>query len=474
MVQCSVAKPAKRFRWMNRQRNQGHLSRRPGVSWALPVVVLACGLASPPMRNLLLSSVSVLCLVASFASCARSQAKPTVQAPRPAAAPISKGKAYGQPLPPGSKALRPVDPATLPPFDTTALDRSAMLVGIAYSRSWLMSPGAKKSFPSPEGITLEQTLAGLRRFEELLKSGATDAMINQAIQQEFLVFESVGWNGAGEVLMTGYCTPIMNGRLQPDQEFRFPVYALPEDLMKNPDPQGISFQRQSDGSFLSYPSRQELEKTGKLQGVVWLRDAFDAYIVNIQGSAKIDLPDGTRLDLGYAGTNGHPYVSIGKILVQEGKIGRDEISLPRMKQYFATHPGEVEQLITKNPRLVFFQKSGGDALGCLGYPVTSGVSIATDKRIFPASALTFVRTTIPTLGGQPISYSGFRLDQDRGGAIDAPGRCDLYFGVGHQAEALAGQQLFEGKLYYLVLKDGGKTGGRLGKETGKVPTSRVP
>jgi membrane-bound lytic murein transglycosylase A len=274
--------------------------------------------------------------------------------------------------------------------------------------------------------------------------------------------------------MTGYCTPIMAGRLEPDQEFRFPVYALPENLVKNPDSQGVSFQRQADGSLIAYPARQDLEKAGTLRGLVWLRDAFDAYIVNVQGSAKIDLPDGKRLDLGYAGTNGHPYVSIGKILVQEGKLRPEEISLPRLKQYFAAHPGEAERLISSNPRLVFFQKSGGDALGCLGYPVTAGVSIATDKRIFPASALAFVRTTIPTMEGKAVSYTGFRLDQDRGGAIDAPGRCDLYFGVGPQAEALAGQQLFEGKLYYLVLKDGSKSGGRLGKENGKVPTSRVP
>ena len=126
-----------------------------------------------------------------------------------------------------------------------------------------------------------------------------------------------------------------------------------------------------------------------------------------------------------------------------------------MIDYFKSHPAEVDKYVRRNPRYVFFQISDGPPRGCLNEPVTAWRTIATDKSIFPRACLTFISTTLPQMERGVVvtrPYGGFALDQDAGGAIRAPGRCDVYMGVGDEAGQLAGQTSQEGKLYYLFLK----------------------
>jgi membrane-bound lytic murein transglycosylase A len=141
--------------------------------------------------------------------------------------------------------------------------------------------------------------------------------------------------------------------------------------------------------------------------------------------------------------------------VNDGKISRSQLSLASIIGYFKEHPDEVQHYTRLNPRFIFFGMQEGEPRGSLNEEVTPMRTIATDKSIFPRGCLTFISTTLPTKIDSNIAllpFRGLMLDQDTGGAIRAPGRCDVYMGMGDMAGKLAGQIYQEGKLYYLFLK----------------------
>jgi membrane-bound lytic murein transglycosylase A len=262
-------------------------------------------------------------------------------------------------------------------------------------------------------------------------------------------------------LFTGYYTPIFDGSLERTERFQFPLYKMPDDLAKS-DTGLILGRRMPDGSLSRYPARAELESSGQLAGteLVWLGDAFEVYIAHVQGSAKIRLPAGQLITVGYAANNGHEYNSVAEQLIRDGKIKKENLSLNSMIDYFKVHSADIGRYISGNPRFVFFLMDRGDPRGSLNEPVIAYRSIATDKLIYPRGSLTFLDTSLPRVsdeGATSRKYTGFMMDQDTGGAIRAPGRCDVYMGVGDRAGKLAGRVYTEGNLYYLFLKPGVST-----------------
>ena len=363
---------------------------------------------------------------------------------------------YDRPLPPGASALRKItNPLEIPDFTLACLNLADLRQAIDNSRNYLRKPSSRQFFPV-SGITHNQALESLDAFAEMLDSGLRGQELNIAIRNKFDVYMSVGCDDNGTVLFTGYYTPIFNGSLRRTEKFKYPLYKQPDDLVKEPDGE-IRGRRLPDGTITPYPPRAVIEDSMMLRGkeIAWLSDPFEAYIAQVQGSAKLRLPDGKMTTVGYAGSNGLEYESVAQALVRDGKISGDKISLSAMIDYFKRYKDQVEKYIRRNPRFVFFKKDGGPPLGCLNEPVTTLRSIATDKSIFPRASLTFISTTLPQAVGSSVVnrlYSGFALDQDAGGAIRAPGRCDVYMGVGETAGKLAGQTYQEGRLYYLFLK----------------------
>jgi membrane-bound lytic murein transglycosylase A len=179
--------------------------------------------------------------------------------------------------------------------------------------------------------------------------------------------------------------------------------------------------------------------------LVWLGDVFEVYIVHVQGSAKIRMPDGKIETVGYAAHNGREYESIRKKMIEDGKLTARNINMQVMIDYFKAHPDEVDMYVNENPRFVFFRPEEGEPRGSLNEPVTTLRTIATDKSVYPRAMFAFAAVDLDA----PV---GFALDQDTGGAIRAAGRCDLYMGVGEQAGELAGRIYREGRLYYLFVK----------------------
>ncbi len=391
-------------------------------------------------------------------SCAVISACATVPAgPAPAASPYEYELAAGEV---GIVLLPPGEP--WPDFSIGWQMREQLLDASDRSLAYLAKPSSQDFFPYGAGgeITHERMVRSVERFRAVLDESRSAEDFLQRLNQDFEVWVARGRSNTGDVYFTGYGTPILDGARERSGPYQHALYKKPDDLEKDPKTGEILGRRMPDGSHAQYPAAAEILESGMLAGqeLVWLVNPFDAYIAQVQGSAVIRLPDGSHYEVGYAAKNGHEYQSVGMILIEEGRIAQHELSLQKLRDYFAAHPAEADRVLPMNPSFVFFQESTGGPYGCLGQPVTAMHSIATDKDVFPRAALAYVETRLPdfapdgALVQRPHRF--FALDQDRGGAIRSAGRCDVYMGLGDDAMARAGHVSSRGRMYYLFVRDG--------------------
>ncbi len=336
---------------------------------------------------------------------------------------------------------------------TLPSDRQPLIQAIGYSLTYLATPKAAAdyaNYPEPE-ITRDRVYRSLQRLRQLVTTSPNNQAFQSALRREFILYESVGTDGEGTVAYTGYFEPQYRASAVPTAAYRYPLYRRPPDLETWPQP---------------HPTRLALEGVDGLQGsqgplagleLVWLADRLEAFLVQVQGSAKLQLSDGQVISVGYAGRTDYPYTSIGRALVEDGQIDPDNLSLPNLLAYFDTHPEALDRYLPQNERFIFFrQGSEGPPTGSLSVPVTAGYSIATDKSVLPPGAIAVIQLPLPqqTSTGDWISQPTTQLvlDQDTGGAIVGPGRVDLFVGSGAQAGELAGRINDPGRLYYLLLR----------------------
>jgi len=362
---------------------------------------------------------------------------------------------YSRPLSPGSVALRLVtNPAKMPNLEPAAkqLSDPGFRTALARSLEWYQAPSTQSLFPVA-GISHVHAHASAYAMEQIGRDNLGGALAQ--LNREFDVYESVGWDGGGGVFFTGYYSPIFKASRTRSSGFDFPLYQRPPDLIANPLT-GEVHGRQTQAGLSLYPTRSQIEDSQLLAGteLVYLSSRLDAYLIHVNGSAKLEMTDGSIMYVGYAGNNGHEYTSIGRALVSDGKISADRLSLPTLRAYFKDHPDELDGYLRRNDRFIFFREYPGDTwpAGSLGFKVTPGRSLATDKAIFPRGCVVLVTTDKAPTGGWALPPSQLMLDQDTGGAIRAPGRGDIYFGIGPRAESSAGRQAAEGRMYYLLLK----------------------
>lgn len=331
-------------------------------------------------------------------------------------------------------------------------DKQKLIQGINHSLSYLETAKAKEvyeNYPLKE-FSRERVIASLKRFRQLLISAKTPQQLQASVEREFVFYKSVGNDSQGRVDFTGYFQPLYPASRQKTDVFRYPLYRKPSNFDSWPTP---------------HPSRKDLEgKDGlgnnsliKGSELVWLRDRLQAYLVQVQGSAQLRLTDGTIMTIGYDGATDYPYTSLGKELINDGKIPAEEMSLPRLMAYLENNPHELEIYLPRNNRFIFFTETKGKpATGSLNVPVTDERSIATDKNLMPPGGLALIYTRIPQINQNnelitPMT-ARYVLDQDTGSAIKGAGRVDIYFGTGDIAKTKAGLVDWEGELYYLLLK----------------------
>jgi membrane-bound lytic murein transglycosylase A len=396
------------------------------------------------VHRLVACSTMTLVVALTFAGCRR----PATSAPVP--------PDYARPLDGGRSGLRLLPPDQWPDLEPGYRSRDdRLIIAIDRSLDWFTKPSTRRYYPLG-GITHAHAHASVLAFRHAVLESPTYEAFRQRLGEEFDVYTSIGWNGRGDVLYTAYYTPILQASRQATARFRFPLYAKPADLVTDPQT-GRTLGRMVNGEVVPYPARREIEQNNLLRGqeLVWLEDRFEQYLAHIQGSARLILPDGTMMDLGYGGNNGYEYTSVAQALVREGRIDPNRLSLPVVRQYFRDHPEDLEKYLNLNQRFIFFKPYDAAVwpAGSLGFKVSPMRTVATDKTVFPAGAVALVATRIPmpdTQSDRP--FDQFVVDQDSGGAIRAAGRADLYIGIGEEAEKVAGQVYDEGRLYYILLK----------------------
>lgn len=368
---------------------------------------------------------------------------------------------YTRPLGPGERALRLVtDPAERPDLTTLTAQLSDpnFLESLRLSAGWYDKPSSKTYFkPDISGISHVHAKTSAQALLYLVESGPTPEQAAAQINSQFDVYQTVGWNKQGVVLFTGYYSPEFTASHERVGEYQFPLYTRPADLRSDPITGEVFGRDTGDGRTVPYYTRGEIESQGILKGseLVYLPQRLDAYTIEVNGSAKLDLTNGKTLYIGHAGTNGLKYTSIGRALIKDGKLDKNTVSMPTIRQFFLNNPDELEKYIGLNDRFVFFKQYENPEQwpgGALGVRVNAMRSLATDKEVYPPGAMVLVKTGTKNRTGpiEPIEQLVF--DQDAGGAIRAPGRADFYFGIGPAAEAKAGELAVEGTMYYFFLK----------------------
>jgi membrane-bound lytic murein transglycosylase A len=359
--------------------------------------------------------------------------------------------------------LRTVPPGEWPALEDD-LDPEGLMAAMEHSLAFFNALPQDTVFTfGPEERTADQLAAGASRFIELVRAEPDSELLTQALKEEFVLLRSVGRDGRGEVLFTGYYEPLLEARREAEPPFEHPVYGVPDDLVTvdleafglEKPPRAI-VGRVEDHELIRYADRVEIDFGGGLANTApvlgYLADPVDVFFLHVQGSGTLIFPDETRLRAGYAVSNGWEYRSIGKLLIDDGLIPREEMSMQAIRAYLAIHPEEIERVLAYNASYVFFRPldSEGGPLGCYGVPVTAGRSIATDRRLFPAPVLAWVDGTMPGPDSEELRFSRFVVNQDTGGSIRGPGRVDLFIGAGEEAAEIAGRMNSLGRFYLFL------------------------
>jgi membrane-bound lytic murein transglycosylase A len=269
--------------------------------------------------------------------------------------------------------------------------------------------------------------------------------------------------------LTGYYEPIVEGSRFPTREFTVPLYRRPADLIAagatqpgGPFPNtGHAFRRTPAGELVPYYDRGEIED-GALDGqhleICWLRSATDALFIQIQGSARVKLEDGTTLRINYDAHNGYPYTPVGRVLIDRNVIPREEMSMHRIREWMQANPDEAKDVRRQNRSMVFFRIVGlnddGEPLGAQGIRLSAGRSIAVDKALHAYGTPFFIESDLPLAGtSASIAFRRTMIAQDTGSAIVGPARADLYFGAGDEAGQIAGRIRQQGQFALLLPRD---------------------
>ena len=296
--------------------------------------------------------------------------------------------------------------------------------------------------------------------EEASALPVENAALRAFFEARFRPWRMVNPDDSREGLVTGYYEPLLRGSRERSKSFSHAIYGVPDDLLVvdlgelYPELKNFRLRGRLDGrKVVPYWSRAELTPqapalTGK--ALLWVADPIELFFLQVQGSGRVELPDGRRVRVGYADQNGHPYQSIGRWLVEQGELKLEQASMQGIQAWARANPKRLNELLNANPSFVFFRElpdSGGGPLGALGVPLTPGRSIAVDPRAIPLGAPVFLATTQPA-SEQPLQR--LVMAQDTGGAIKGAVRADFFWGLGAAAGAQAGRMRQRGEMWVLL------------------------
>lgn len=290
--------------------------------------------------------------------------------------------------------------------------------------------------------------------------GQNAATLRQFFESRFVPHQVLNSDGSGDGLITGYYEPLLKGSRKRSWRYRYPLYTTPDELLIvdlgeiYPELKNMRLRGRLQGrKVVPYYSRSEIEKNPTpLQGkeLLWVDDAVDLFFLQIQGSGRVKLENGEIVRVGYSEQNGHPYKSIGRLLVERGELPLEKASMQGIKAWGQRNPAKLNELLQQNSSFVFFRELPAGLpgpLGSLGVPLTAGRSLAVDPRTIPQGAPVFLATTWPNTDKR---LHRLMVAQDTGGAIKGSVRADFFWGFGPEAGDQAGKMKQSGKMWVLM------------------------
>jgi membrane-bound lytic murein transglycosylase A len=262
---------------------------------------------------------------------------------------------------------------------------------------------------------------------------------------------------------TGYFEMDIEASLTKNGKYNYPIYGVPKDLKRtnlgrfHPRWKGQVLVYRIEGDKIEpYYTREEIEKykaiTDKAPVLAWAKNPVDVFFLQIQGSGRLILPDGTYKYIGYAGKNGRQYVSLGKYMIEKGYLTRKQANIEGIIDYLNSHPELLPDILYVNPSYVFFRMLEDGPYGAIGVKLMPMVSLATDPALIPLGGLGIYDVKIPVGKKRQRRVKGIFISQDVGGAISG-NHVDLFCGFGKDARYIAGNLSQYGKIYLLLKKN---------------------
>ncbi|MFL6203379.1 MAG: murein transglycosylase A [Thermoanaerobaculia bacterium] len=368
----------------------------------------------------------------------------------------------------------------MPPISRRALVLALLLIALAALILWtlrrpkgekeerrVLTPATFADLPGWKEDDLSGALAAFLRSCRRSPSAACGAAARAGSARTF--FESsfqpfaVSAGDDPEGLFTGYYEPQLQGSRKRSDRYRVPLYIRPPDLVtvdlgdfrEELKGQRIAG-RVEEGALVPYPDRKSIEEgalSGKDLELVWVDDPVDAFFLQIQGSGRVRLDDGTEMRVGYAAQNGHPYFAIGKDLVERGAMSREEVSMQSIRRWLERNPDLADDVMARNASYVFFEELKGEGpLGAQGVPLTPGRSLAVDLKHWTLGTPVWLDTQAPSPRetGPDRPLRRLMIMQDTGGAIRGVVRGDVFWGHGEEAAAIAGRMKHPGRMWVLL------------------------
>ncbi|MBI4060737.1 MAG: MltA domain-containing protein [Elusimicrobia bacterium] len=373
---------------------------------------------------------------------------------------------------PTSQAIRPL-PADEWPRIQDDLDLDSLARASEHNLSYLRGLGEKTFLIGASTVGARRLVESVEALLELRRKAGTPAELETGLKDGFELFRVMGATQGGGAFFSAYYQPILPASPKRTERFAYPLYRRPPDLVTvdlgafNPKYNGetISARLDAGGRLVPYFNRRDIDVRKQLEGrgleAAWLDNGFDRLDLHIQGSGLLRFPDGRFMIAKYAANNGAPYKSAGMALVGSGAMTREEATKAAIKQYLIEHPEGEGWLLSQNPRYVFFDVSeapeDGMPFGTIERALTPGRSIAVDPKSIPLGVPAYARLPLPQADAQgrllgKAESGRFVLCQDTGGAIQGPGRVDLFLGHGPDAKTEAAKVWDSGELYLILKK----------------------